>query len=65
LTRRSQDNQDKTMAQNRTQALLQPGQLDPCIVDTLLSDLTLLEGKMELALVEVNEPLNIETDIVD
>jgi transposase InsO family protein len=55
LTRRSQDNQDKTMAQNRTQALLQPSQLDPRIVADLA----------ELAPVEANEPLTIEADIVN
>jgi Reverse transcriptase (RNA-dependent DNA polymerase)/RNase H-like domain found in reverse transcriptase/Integrase zinc binding domain/Integrase core domain/Chromo (CHRromatin Organisation MOdifier) domain/Retroviral aspartyl protease len=65
LTRRSQDNQDKTMAQNRTQALLQPSQLDPRILADLPSDLILLEGKVELAPVEVNESLTPGADIVD
>jgi hypothetical protein len=65
LTRRSQDNQDKTMAQNRTQALLQPSQLDPRILADLSPDPTILEGKAELAPVEANEPLATEVDIVD
>jgi hypothetical protein len=66
LTRRSQDNQDKTMAQNRTQAILQPSQLDPRILADLTPDSTLLKGKAELAPVEASEPLAREAnDIVD
>jgi hypothetical protein len=57
LTRRSQDNQDKTMAQNRVQALLQPSQLDPRILTDLPADL-------ELAPVET-VPVTMEAGIVD
>ena len=65
LTRRIQDNQDKTMAQNRVQALLQPSQLDPRIRTNLPPVVDLPEGKTELAPVETTEPFPVEANIVD